>query len=87
MKRFTVVWGRDAEAELARLWNNNPAVRAEISEAADEIDRALAIAPEHLGIAGSARSRQVVVIPLRVLYSVSPDDRRVNVLYVKFWDD
>ena len=52
MSRFTVVWSRSAKARLAELWLDNPAIRREITEAADQIDRALAHAPEMIGMSG-----------------------------------
>jgi hypothetical protein len=87
MSRFTVVWSRSAMARLAELWVDNPAVRQEITDAADQIDRALAQAPESVGISVSARSRLVVHPPLSVLFWISSSDRQVRVIYVKFWDD
>ena len=47
---FTVVWDKDAEDELTRLWLDNPAVRQEISAAADVIDQLLSIRPLDLGV-------------------------------------
>jgi hypothetical protein len=87
MSRFTVVWSRSAMARLAEFWIDNPAVRQEITDAADRIDRALAQAPESVGISVSARSRLVVHPPLSVLFWISTSDRQVRVIYVKFWDD
>ena len=87
MKAFTVVWDDDAQAELARLWNHNPRIRGEVTFAADEIDRLLAIEPGTLGDATSARTREWVKPPLKVLFSISEPDRVVRVLYVKLWPD
>jgi hypothetical protein len=87
MSRFTVVWSRAAMARLAELWLDNPAIRREISEAADQIDRALAQAPESIGMSVSARSRLAVHPPLSVLFWISHSDRQVRVIYIKFWDD
>jgi hypothetical protein len=87
MSRFTVVWSRSAMARLAGLWLDNPAIRREITEAADQIDRALAQAPESIGMSVSSRSRLAVHPPLSVLFWVSESDRQVRVIYVKFWDD
>ena len=46
MKRcFTVVWDASAEKNLAQLWNDNAAIRQEITEAADKIESTLAYEP------------------------------------------
>jgi len=87
MSRFTVVWSGSAQARLAELWLDNPAIRREITEAADQIDRALAQAPESVGMSVSSRSRLVVHPPLSILFWTSESDRRVRVIYVKFWDE
>ena len=87
MSRFTVVWSRSAKARLAEFWLDNPAIRREITEAADQIDRALAHAPEMVGMRVSSRSRLAVHPPLSVLFLMSESDRQVRVIYVKFWDD
>jgi hypothetical protein len=87
MSRFTVVWSRSAKARLAELWLDNPAIRREITEAADQIDRALAQAPESIGTSVSPRSRLAVHPPLAVLFWISQSDRQVRVIYVKFWDE
>jgi hypothetical protein len=87
MSRYTVVWSRSAKTQLAELWLNNPAIREEITKAADQIDRTLAQAPESLGIVVSPRARLVVHPPLSALFLVFENDRQVRVIYVKFWDD
>jgi hypothetical protein len=87
MSRFTVVWSRSAKSRLAELWLDNPAIRREITAAADQIDRALAQAPESIGMSVSSRSRLAVHPPLSVLFWISPSDRQVRVIYIKFWDD
>jgi len=87
MNRYTVTWKPQAKARLAKMWNENPRIRADISSASDEIDRLLAIEPEHVGNAQSANSRVCTVPPLEVLFSFSADDQTVRVIYVKFWDE
>jgi len=84
---FTVVWDRDAEDELTRMWIENPRVRQEIGDAADRLDQLLAIDPLELGIQSSRNMRQCVQPPLKVLFKISEPDRVVRVLYVKFWID
>ena len=87
MKSYTVVWTSNASTALANLWNNNPAIRSQVTDAADYIDQILKTRPGDLGEPTSATHRQAVVFPLRVLYSVSEDDRTVRVVYVKYWSD
>jgi hypothetical protein len=87
MSRFTVIWSRSAKRRLAELWLDNPAIRPEITEAADQLDRALARVPSTIGIPVSPRSRLVVHPPLSALYWISEGDMQVRVIYVSFWDD
>ena len=69
------------------MWNDNPAIRKDITSATNEIERQLRTDPSELGVAASPRMRKIVRPPLSVLFSVSEDDRLVRVIYVKFWDD
>jgi len=87
MSRFTVVWSRSSQRRLAELWLDNPAIRPEITEAADQIDRALANVPATIGISVSSRSRLVVPPPLSVLYWISERDMQVRVIHLSFWDE
>ena len=87
MHIFTVVWKKDAQDALARLWNDNPLVRQEISDAADRMDRLLANDPLACGEPISSRGRQFVVLPLKSLFTIAEQDRVVRVLYVKYWYD
>jgi hypothetical protein len=84
---YTVVWSRSARKRLAELWLENPAVRQEIADAANEIDAALANHPEAIGIATPGRARLVTRPPLTALFLIFDDDRQVRVIYVKLWDD
>jgi hypothetical protein len=87
MKTYTVIWTANASAALANLWNSNPAIRTQITQAADHLDQVLRVRPGDLGEPTSATHRQAVAFPLRVLYAVSEDDRTVRVIYVKHWCD
>jgi len=87
MSRFTVVWSRSTKRRLAELWLDNPGIRQEITDAADQIDRALALSPESIGISVSSRSRLVVHPPLSVLFWISHADRQVRVIYIRHWTD
>ncbi len=87
MHRYTVTWKESAEARLADYWNENPAVRQEIADAADFIDRTLAVAPHAIGLATSDRGRYVVRVPVAALYVPHEDDRQIHVVLVKLWDE
>jgi hypothetical protein len=87
MKVYTVTWANDALDALASLWNDNPAIRKQVTAAADQIDQILKTQPHRLGEPTSAVHRQAVVYPLKVLFAVSEDDCRVRVIYVKYWSD
>ena len=88
MKRqYTVVWVPSARKRLAELWNNNPAIRQEIADSADEIDRSLAFDPLSIGKGTEGVGRAVVRPPLMLLYRVDEADRQVRVIYVKHWFD
>lgn len=87
MIAFTVTWDPPAEEELARLWLENPQVRQQIASAGDRIDELLQTRPMELGIQTSARTREYVEPPLKVLFRISEPDRIVRVLYVKYWTD
>lgn len=86
MNRYTVTWTDSAQAVLASLWNDNPAVRQEISDAANEIDRTLAISGAHGGEQLPGRQRHFARPPLAVLFIVEEQDRRIDVTAVKFWE-
>ena len=56
--------------------------RAQVTSAADEIDRVLATRPLAVGESRMAHSRVVFQQPLGALYEVSDDDREVRVWLV-----
>jgi hypothetical protein len=87
MKVYTVTWAADALNALARLWNENPAIRKQVTAAADHIDQILRTQPHGFGELTSAIHRQAVVYPLKVLFAISEDDCQVRVIYVKYWHD
>lgn len=82
MTRFTVVWWRDAENDLAALWITDVDPRA-LARAADEIDRLLANDPtsmiedEHEGLC------RLTIDPLIVQFSIDELDRKVTVWAVR----
>ncbi len=81
MTRYTVVWYPYPENEVLRLWLAAPDKQA-ISDAANEIDRELAVDAEIKGRFVRAPLRTFSVPPLRVLYRVSEPDRLVAILAV-----
>jgi hypothetical protein len=87
MKRFNVRWYAAARKRLAELFEQNPKIRQDITDASDEIDQLLAKDPLNLGVVQSGSFRQFARPPLKVLYSVSEPDRTVTVIYVKFWEE
>jgi plasmid stabilization system protein ParE len=78
--RFTVIWRRRAQGELADVWTDSPDRQA-VSDAADRIDRILRIDP-HLKGRPFDGDRILVEEPLAVVFSVNPGDRKVEVLAV-----
>ncbi len=78
---YDVVWRPAAEDGLADVWAA-AADRAAVSEAANEVDRALAQRPWTAGESRVGTTRILIEEPLAVLYEVVEDDRRVFVLDV-----
>jgi hypothetical protein len=78
--RYTVVWVPAAQNRLADLWVQ-ALDRAAVSAASDEIDRLLRDDPDQKG-QPLGRNRGLTVAPLSVLFTVSPDDRLVEVVQV-----
>jgi hypothetical protein len=82
MNSFTVVWLDQAVGELAGYWLESD-VRDEITRAVAEIDQQLRHGPENKGSEVSEGLRKLVVPPLRVFYSVQPENRMVEVSSVR----
>jgi hypothetical protein len=78
--RYTVVWLRSTEVELARIWCN-VIDRQAVTGAANEIDYLLKTSSQARGndLEGT---QGFSIFPLRVRFDVSPDDRRVTVFEV-----
>ena len=85
MKRFRVTWHSDARSELAQIWLA-AADRAAVSDAANRIDVVLSDAPEDAGD-DFYGDRILVERPLAVTFTVSVDDRWVQVLQVSYRSD
>jgi hypothetical protein len=78
--RYTVVWDPDAQDDLARIWMQAHDPQA-VADASDQIDRLLKTSALTVG-EDYGPDRRLIVEPLEVIYSVSPDDCLVQVLQV-----
>jgi len=87
MSRYTVSWTASARKQLTEMWLDNVESRQDISDASDQIERALAVRPRTLGTEFSPNVRFVALPPLVILFRISDDDRLVRVIHVQFWDD
>ncbi|MEX0712682.1 MAG: type II toxin-antitoxin system RelE/ParE family toxin [Pirellulales bacterium] len=82
MTRYSVVWPKSAQHELADLWLSAQD-RGAVTAAADEIDRQLAEDAPDKGVELSEGMRAFFAPPLRVLFAVRNEDRVVEVLRVR----
>lgn len=82
MSRFTVVWWRFAKDKLADLWLD-ATDKADITRAADEIDRRLAADPESSAEDCHEGLYRLMVDPIAVQFSIDDFDRRVTVWTVR----
>ncbi|MBI5759337.1 MAG: type II toxin-antitoxin system RelE/ParE family toxin [Planctomycetales bacterium] len=82
MARYTVLWMRSAQRELAQLWvaSSN---RNAIALAANLIDSELTTDAGAKGIEIGEGIRGLFVPPLRILFAVNEQDRKAIVLRVK----
>jgi hypothetical protein len=80
--KWTVVYLPDGEQELASLWLD-PLSRADVTDAANRIDRMLQRDPENVGESREEAGQRILfVAPLGVLFRVKPEDRLVEVVHV-----
>jgi hypothetical protein len=79
--KYTVVWKREAEDELATYWMA-ATDRQSIAEAAHRLEQALGDRPLAIGESRNAATRVAFDGPLGVFYEVSDADRLVTVLKV-----
>lgn len=79
--KYTVVWKPEAERRLAELWieATDP---EQLAQAANLIERELAIAPATVGEQRIGSIRVVVVPPIGMFFRVNSEDRQVLVLTV-----
>jgi hypothetical protein len=79
--KYTVVWKPEAERRLAELW-----MAAEeperLADAANLIERELALAPSAVGEQRIGSIRVVIVPPLGMYFRLNSEDRQVLVLTV-----
>jgi hypothetical protein len=85
MTRFTVTWVQSAQDSLARLYLDAPKPQA-VTDAANAIDLLLATNPTDKGTHIQEGLYSLEAPPLRVLYSVSEQDRLVEVASVRGLD-
>lgn len=78
--RFTVTWHPSAQNEPIQIWLS-ALDRQAVTTAVARIDRALAVDPDQKGLPFFGE-RILVAAPLAVTFTVSPDDRLVQVLQV-----
>jgi hypothetical protein len=79
--KWTVLYRRSAQDQLANIWLNAPDPQA-VANAADEIDRILASNPLGAGESRGGNTRILIERPLTVLYDVYPDDALAEVFAV-----
>jgi plasmid stabilization system protein ParE len=76
---FQVIWVREAERQLTRLWVDYPGDRNAITAASHEIDRLLADDPGNAGESRDGEDRILIVAPLVVYFRVDAANRIVRV--------
>jgi hypothetical protein len=77
--KYTVVWVRSAEDELAAIWLGAPD-RGLVAAAALDIDARLAVNPGEEGESRDANVRIMIARPLAVSFTIVDADRLVRVL-------
>jgi hypothetical protein len=82
--KWTVIYRLAAQDDLAGAWLNSSDPQA-VADAADKIDRILAVNPLDAGESRDGDSRVIFERPLTVMYDVYPDDNRVEVFAVFDW--
>ena len=82
MTKYTVAWDPSCESDLADFWLT-VADPQQITRAANEIDSLLQSRPSELGVDLHEGLRVISVPPLKAVYSVSDDDRLVQVWQIK----
>ena len=78
MIEYAVVWTLSAREELAEVWMASPD-RAAVTQTVTTIDRELSMDAGTAGNELSEGLRVLVIVPLRVLFSVRESERIVDV--------
>lgn len=81
MIRYTVVWHRRAEDDLAEIWLT-ASDRDAVTAAAGQADTMLSEDPELRGTRISPRAFELYLAPLYFMYQVSQPDRLVRIFSV-----
>jgi mRNA-degrading endonuclease RelE of RelBE toxin-antitoxin system len=81
MIKYTVTWRESAQQDLARIWLDS-SDRRQITTATNEIDRTLGRDALEKGMILSQFSRELIVEPIKVLFTVNDDDRIVEIFKV-----
>lgn len=82
--KYTVIWAKQAEAQLASDWLSSTGdARAAITQACRILDTSLKNTPDALGESRLGNLRIAIERPLTILFRISPDDRVVTVLDVR----
>lgn len=81
--KYAVRWSRQALDALAQLWLDNPAQRAEFTQATATIDQLLLVNPHEQGESRDDGRRILFVPPLIVIFSVDADHNVVRMLSVR----
>lgn len=79
--KYTVIWTTKARDELAEIWLQ-ALDRADVTFAADRIEKALKRMPNQIGESLFDTVRSYEIDPLAVEYEVIDEDRIVNVLSI-----
>lgn len=81
MKRYTVIWVQSAEDELMEIWLAATG-KAAVTSAADALDQKLSADASTLGVDVAEGLRGAFLHPIKILFTVSEEDRMVEVLRV-----
>lgn len=77
--KYTVVWQKSAEADLATLWLESKGGE-EIDRVSNDIDRLLKYQPESQGESRGEHRRVLFISEYVAMFDIYPEDRMVRVL-------
>ncbi len=78
----TVIWSKSARQELARIWLR-AADQKSLTQTIDDFDALLRMAPENAATERQDELRAATLPGLRIVFTISEDDRIVNVLVIR----